>query len=111
VPSPQRVRADQETPPPLTGQGHGRRREEGSIRRGEQDPPATSAEDFELVADHGILEIWFIETATEEKPEQPAQEPVSDGPEHLGSLMPGRQACEPGQSGRSSFFTPQCVLG
>jgi hypothetical protein len=34
-----------------------RRREERPIRRGEKDPPATSAEDLELVAKHGIFEI------------------------------------------------------
>ena len=31
-----------------------------------------------------------VEPAADERAEQPAQKPVPDGPEHLGSLMPGR---------------------
>ncbi len=84
VPSPQRVRADQEAPPPLPGQGQGRRREEGPIRRSEQDSPAASAEDLELVAEDDGLEIQLIEAAADEQAEQPTQKPVPDRPEHQG---------------------------
>jgi hypothetical protein len=75
---------------------------------GEEDSPAASAEDLELVAEHDGLDIQLIEAAADQQAEQPAQKPVPDGPQHLGSLMPGRPACErPGRSGGSSFFTPQ----
>jgi hypothetical protein len=58
--------------------------------------------------EHNGLKIQLIEAAADEHAEQPALKPVPDGPEHLGSLMPGRAACErAGRSGRSSFFTPQ----
>jgi hypothetical protein len=108
MPSHQRVRAAQEALPLVAGQDRSRCREEGPIRRGEQDPPATPAEDLELVVEQRILEIQLIEAAADEQAEQPAHEPVPNGPEHLGSLMPGRPACErPGRSGRSSFFIPQ----
>ena len=73
VPSPQRVRADQEALPPVPGQGQGRRREEGPIRRGENDPPAASAEDLELVAEQDGLEIQLTQAAADEQAEQPAQ--------------------------------------
>ena len=99
MPSRQRVRADQETPPQLPGQDPSRRREEGPIRRGEQHPPAASAEDLQLVMEDDGLEIQLIEAAVDEQAEQPAQEPVPDRPEHHGSLRPSRQACErPGRS-------------
>ena len=78
MPSPQRGRADQEAPPPLPGKGQGRRREEGPVRRGEEDSPAASAEDLQLVAEDGILEIQLIEAAAGEHAEQPAQGPVPD---------------------------------
>ena len=111
VPSRERVRADQEALPPVPGQDPSRRCEEGPIRRGEEDSPAASAEDLELVVEHDGLEIQLIEAAADEHAEQPAQKPVPDEPEHLGSLMPGRPACErPGRSGRSSFFTPQALF-
>jgi hypothetical protein len=65
-------------------------------------------EDLELVLEHDGLKIQLIEATADEQAEQPVQKPVSDGPEHLGSLMPGWPACQrPGRSGRSSFFTPQ----
>ena len=107
VPSPQRVRADQEALPPVPGQDPSRCCEERPIRRGEEDSPAASAEDLELVMEHDGLKIQLIQAAADEHAEQPAKKPVPDGPEHLGSLMPRRPACErPGRSGRSSFFTP-----
>ncbi len=63
------------------------------------------------MAEHDGLEIQLIEAAADEQAEQPEQNPVPDGPQHLGSLMPGRPACErPGRSGRSSFFTPHAHL-
>jgi len=105
VPSRQGLRADQEALPPVPGQGQGCRCEERPIRRGEEDSPAASAEDLQLVAeDHG-LEIQLIEAAADEQAEQPAQKPVPDRPEHQGSLRPCRQACErPGRSiGRVSL--------
>jgi hypothetical protein len=40
--------------------------------------------------EHNGLKIQLIEAAADEQAEQPAQKPVPDGPEHLGSLMPGR---------------------
>jgi hypothetical protein len=108
VPSRERVRADQEALPPVPGQNPSRRRKERAIRRGEEDSPATALEDLELVVEHDGLKIQLIEATADEQAEQPAQKPVSDGPEHLGSLMPGWPACQrPGRSGRSSFFTPQ----
>jgi hypothetical protein len=94
APSPQRVRADQEALPPVPGQGTSCRREEGPIRRGEEDPPAASAEDLELATEHDGLEIQLIEAAADEQAEEPAQKPVPDRPEHQGSLRPYRQACE-----------------
>jgi hypothetical protein len=45
VPSRQRVRADEEAPPPVSGQVPGRRRQEGPIGRGQQSPPSLAAED------------------------------------------------------------------
>jgi len=42
------------------------------------------------VVEHDGLKIRLIEAAADEQAEQPAQKPVPDGPEHLGSLMPGR---------------------
>ena len=88
-----------------------RRRKERAIRRGEEDSPATALEDLELVVEHDGLKIQLIEATADEQAEQPAQKPVSDGPEHLGSLMPGWPACQrPGRSGRSSFFTPQARI-
>ncbi len=112
MPSQKRVRADREALPPVSGQDTSRRREEGPIRRGEEDSPAASAEDVELVVEHEGLEIQLIEAAADEQAEQPAQKLVPDGPQHLGSLMPGRPACErSGRSGRSSFFTPHLVTG
>ena len=111
VPSRQGVRADQEALPPVPGQDPSRRCEERPIRRGEEDSPAASAEDPELVVEHDGLKIQLIEAAADEHAEQPAQKPVPDGPEHLGSLMPGRPACErPGRSSRLSFFTPQVPI-
>jgi hypothetical protein len=108
VPSRQRVRAHQEALPPVPGQDPSRRREERPIRRGEQGSPAAPAEDLELVVEHDGLDIQLIEAAADEHAEQPAQKPVPDGPQHPGSLTPGRPAGErPGRSGRSSFFTPQ----
>ena len=108
MPPRERVRADREALPPVPGQDPSRRCEEGPIRRGEEDSPAASAEDLELVMEHGMLEIQLIQAAADEHAEQPAQEPVPDGPEHLGSLISGRPVCErPGRTGRSSFFTPQ----
>jgi hypothetical protein len=107
VPSRQRVRAHQEALPPVPGQDPSRRREERPIRRGEEDSPAASSEDLELVVKHDGLEIQLIEAVADEQAEQPAQKPVPDGPQHQGSLRPGRPAGErPGRSGRSSFFTP-----
>ena len=58
----------------------------------EEDPPAASAEDLQLVMEDDGLEIQLIEAAANEQAEQPAQEPVPDRPEHQGSLRPGRQA-------------------
>ncbi len=110
VPSPQRVRADREALPPVPGQDPSRRCEERPIRRGEEDPPAASVEDLELVAEHDGLEIQLTQAAADEQAEQPAQKPVPDGPEHLGSLRPvGRPRERPGRSYRSSFFTPQAL--
>ncbi len=94
VPSPQRVRADQEALPPVPGQGPSRCREEGSIRGGEEDPPTISAEDLQLLVEHRILESQLIEAAADDQAEHPAQKPVPDRPEHPGSLMAGRPACE-----------------
>ncbi len=48
---------------------------------------AASAEDLELVVEHDGLKIQLIEAAADEQAEQPAQQPVPDEPEHLGSLM------------------------
>jgi hypothetical protein len=108
VPSRQRVRADQEALPAVPGQDPSNRCEERPIRRGEEDPPAASAEDLELVMEHNGLKIQLTQAAADEQAEQPAQELVPDGPEHPDSLMPDRPACEwPGRSGRSSFFTPR----
>ncbi len=110
VPSRQRLRADQEAIPPVSGQDPSRRCEERPIRRTEEDSPAASAEDLELVVEHDGLKIQLIEAAADEQAEQPAQKPVPDRPEHQGSLMPNRPACErPGRSRRSSFFTPQAA--
>jgi len=66
----------------VSGQDTSRRREEGPIRRGEEDSPAASAEDLELVVEHDGLEIQLIEAAADEQAEQPAQKPVPDRPEH-----------------------------
>jgi hypothetical protein len=57
VPSRERVRADQEALPPVPGQDPSRRCEERPIRRGEEDSPAASAEDLELVMEHDGLKI------------------------------------------------------
>ena len=89
MPSRERVRADEEALPPVPGQNPSRRRKERAIRRGEEDSPATALEDLELVVEHDGLKIQLIEATADEQAEQPAQKPVSDGPEHLGSLMPG----------------------
>jgi hypothetical protein len=92
----------------VPGQDPSNRCEERPIRRGEEDPPAASAEDLELVMEHDGLKIQLTQAAADEHSEQPAQKPVPDGPQHLGSVMRGRLACErPGHGGRSSFFTPQ----
>jgi hypothetical protein len=58
------------------------------------DSAAASAEDLELVVEHDGLKIQLIEATADKQAEQPAEKPVADGPEHLGSLMPGRPACE-----------------
>ena len=51
------------------------------------------------MVEHDGLEIQLIEAAADEQAKQPVQKPVPDGPEHLGSLMTGRPACErPGRS-------------
>jgi hypothetical protein len=78
VPSRERVRADQEALPPVPGQDPSRRCEERPIRRGEEDSPAASAEDLELVMEHDGLKIQLIEAAADEHAEQPAQKPVPD---------------------------------
>jgi len=70
VPSCQRVRADQEALPPVPGQDPSRRREERPIRRGEEDSPAASAEDLELVVERDGLKIQLIEAAADEQAEQ-----------------------------------------
>jgi hypothetical protein len=94
----------------VPGQNPSRRRKERAIRRGEEDSPATALEDLELVLEHDCLKIQLIEATADEQVEQPAQKPVSDGLEHLGSQMPGWPACQrPGRSGRSSFFTHKLV--
>jgi hypothetical protein len=98
VPSRQRVRADQEAPPPVSGQDPGHRRQEGPIGRGEEESPASSTtEDLQLVAEHGILEIQLIEAAADEQAEQAAEEPVPDGPEHPGESDGGSASWRTGR--------------
>ena len=57
----------------MPGQDQGRRREERPIRRGEEDPPAASAEDLQLMMEDDGLEIQLIEAAADEQAEQPAR--------------------------------------
>jgi hypothetical protein len=56
-------------------------------------------EDLQLVPEQGVLEIQLVEAAADGQAEEPAQKPISDGPEHPGSVTAGRQAGErPGRS-------------
>ena len=41
------------------------------------------------MAEHGVLEIELVETASDDQAEQPAQKPVADRPEHPVSLTVG----------------------
>jgi hypothetical protein len=108
VPSRQRVRADQEAPPPVSGQDPGRRCQEGAIGGGEpRPPPSSTTEDLQLVAEHGILQIQLIEAAADEQAEEATEEPVPDGPEHPGESDGGSVSWRTDRSEcRSSFFTP-----
>jgi hypothetical protein len=100
VPSRQRVRADQEAAPPVSGQESGHRRQEGPIGGGKGESPASSpAEGSSAGGGHGILEIQLIEAAADEQAEQATEEPVPDGPEHPGRTV-DRKAGE--RAGRSA---------
>jgi len=114
VPSRQRVRADQEAPPPVPGQDPGHRRWERPIGRGEEDSPAASTtEDLQL----GWRSTAFSRSSssrphrTSRRSRPQAEGPVPDGPGHPGesdgrwaSWRTGRSEC------RSSFLYPHRPL-
>src|SRR6266540_2521460 len=100
MPPHQGVGADEEARPPVAGEQLGGGCQERPIGVGPPWPPPSSTEDLQLVAEHGVLEIELVETASDDQAEQPAQKPVADGPEHPVSLtagwptyeLPGRRA-------------------
>jgi hypothetical protein len=60
------------------------------------------------MAEHGGLEIPLPDAAADEQAEQPTQEPVPQGYEHLFSLnCKSAQLRTPRWEPRSTFFTPQ----
>src|SRR6266545_2322984 len=44
----------------------------------------SSAKDLELVAEHGRFDVPLLDAAADEQTEQPGQQPIPEGPEHLG---------------------------
>jgi hypothetical protein len=63
VPPEERVGADQEALPPIPGEEPARRGEEGAVGGGEPRSRPSSAENLQLVAEHGRLEIPLTDTA------------------------------------------------
>jgi hypothetical protein len=72
VPPDERVGADQEAPPPVPGKDPGSRGQERPIGGGDPGSRPSSAEDLQLVAEHGRLEIQLVKAAADEQTEQSA---------------------------------------
>jgi hypothetical protein len=108
VPPDERVGADQEAPPPVPGEHPGCRGQERSIGGGDPGSRPSSGEDLQLVPEHGRLEIPLVNAAPDEQTEQPAKEPIPEGPEHLSKSDGRSHSRRTARSEhRSCFFTPQ----
>ena len=76
VPPGERVRADEEAPPPVPGEQPGSRCQPRPIGSSEVRSRPSPTKDPQLVAEDGGFDIPLIDATADEQTEQPAEEPV-----------------------------------
>ena len=76
VPPGERVRADEEAPPPVPGEQPGSRCQPRPIGSSEARSRPSPTKDPQLVAEDGGFDIPLIDATADEQTEQPAEEPV-----------------------------------
>ena len=76
VPPGERIRADEEAPPPVPGEQPGSCRQPRPIGSCELRSRPSPTKDPQLMAEDGGFDIPLIDAAADEQTEQPAEEPV-----------------------------------
>src|ERR687891_240489 len=79
----ERIRVDEEAPPSVPGEQPGSRCQQHPIGSSEVRSRPSPTKDPQLVAEDGGFDIPLIDAAADEQTEQPAEEPASEGQEHL----------------------------
>jgi hypothetical protein len=82
VPSGERVRAHQEAPQSIAGEQTSCWGQKCSVGGGEAGSRSSPAEDLQLAAEDGRLEIPLLHAAADEQAEKAREEPIQQGHEH-----------------------------
>src|SRR6266545_1890210 len=110
APAGEGVRTDRKGGPPLAGEEPAGRGQEGPVGRAVAWSLPPPAQDPQLMAQHGDLQVPIIDAHADEQAKQPAQEAIQEEREHERSLTDSQASQQRRMStAGSNLFTPQAL--